>query len=892
MEMKSMDKIQVKPIMKLFLSAALFSGIWSEMKADNLTPNDAQATAKADSIQQFGTIIAGGTELKEETGFTTGYLSENFFSGSSFPLRKLADSPFMPPWVDAVMLERVLGSDRIIDRKPAEAYLAYRSANGEILYRWDVLKKRFDPLFKTGYKTIILVLEDIPPCFVDSEQIRMGEFGQIHLPTDYPAYQAFIKAFAEKLLETYGREKVARISFKVGSEIGNPKRFLGDKADYDKLFDITQKAIKSALPEAIVLRHDAVPVIVPQLASGTESETLGEENGVREAVAVFRELCKTYEKEGVNKKVFHRDIIDTSLLSFNHFWELEVMKNRVLPKSSAWLWAVLDKMIGLKAQVIDLRAQNRDGFEYNAIFATGPARDYLVVSAWNSDRKTHKTGTISIVIPKTEGLGSGKSVFATVALTSKNDIYQTICNDLESAGLLKPKYAQNKEYCGPISDITAIGGWRYLINNWSKYEQEFKQSLILHPLDVPIQDGAVSLQLTAPTVVVLVREKSAPEAPTSLECLPIGSGRIDISWKDNAVNETGYAIERSDNGAAFRQIATVAVDASTFSDREAPTGVSCTYRINAIGFLGDSAYVTATPVSIGKVASIPFEDGVILAERRKQAELCPAGKYKNPAVFTTVHYLNNLHTMADADGSTWAVYPVVLQDNPGDAVNLELYGLWNYKVQAEKTSYCIIESGIYPIGKNNSLEAIAVPLKDIIVKDINKQQSICSVKLSSKPKDPVFLTGLTRINVKKQKWEELPLSICVTSYDAATGTVTMIINSENPFNRENIGISLMAAERGRGVINNRQVGFYRWGEIGSVIKMHNPPYPLIIPDNFKVKNAVAGLNSRGAPMNGAFYPMFFGIKPFNTGYVDAVMETSNWCNRQIKFTEIDFMVID
>ena len=182
-----------------------------------------------DILSKPGIVFAGGTELQDEAGFTTGYLEDRFFSGTSFPLHKLNDSPFTPPWVDTVMLERVLGCDRALGRKAPESYLAWRDGEGKIQYRWELLPKRIGPLMAGGYKSVVLVLEDIPPCFVDPELIRLGEFGQIHPPTDYPAYQEFMKAFTVKLIELYGKEAVVnRILFKVGSDMTNPKRFLGD----------------------------------------------------------------------------------------------------------------------------------------------------------------------------------------------------------------------------------------------------------------------------------------------------------------------------------------------------------------------------------------------------------------------------------------------------------------------------------------------------------------------------------------------------------------------------------------------------------------------------------------------------------------------------------------
>ena len=56
-----------------------------------------------------------------------------------------------------------------------------------------------------------------------------------------------------------------------------------------------------------------------------------------------------------------------------------------------------------------------------------------------------------------------------------------------------------------------------------------------------------------------------PSAPKGL----IGTrqpGGITLTWTDTSSNETGFSIERSPDGHAFSQIATVAQNVSTYVD--------------------------------------------------------------------------------------------------------------------------------------------------------------------------------------------------------------------------------------------------------------------------------------------------------------------------------------
>ena len=47
-----------------------------------------------------------------------------------------------------------------------------------------------------------------------------------------------------------------------------------------------------------------------------------------------------------------------------------------------------------------------------------------------------------------------------------------------------------------------------------------------------------------------------PSAPTNLSASAVSTSQINLSWTDNASNETGFRIERSPDGTSFTEIAT------------------------------------------------------------------------------------------------------------------------------------------------------------------------------------------------------------------------------------------------------------------------------------------------------------------------------------------------
>jgi hypothetical protein len=79
---------------------------------------------------------------------------------------------------------------------------------------------------------------------------------------------------------------------------------------------------------------------------------------------------------------------------------------------------------------------------------------------------------------------------------------------------------------------------------------------------------------------------TAPAAPTKLLAGAVSAGRVDLSWADNASDETGFVLERSPDGVNnWSQIATPAANSTNFSDTSSALlpGVTYHYRVRASG---------------------------------------------------------------------------------------------------------------------------------------------------------------------------------------------------------------------------------------------------------------------------------------------------------------------
>jgi len=104
-----------------------------------------------------------------------------------------------------------------------------------------------------------------------------------------------------------------------------------------------------------------------------------------------------------------------------------------------------------------------------------------------------------------------------------------------------------------------------------------------------------------------------PAAPTNLTATYQFSAaqagpQVSLTWRDNATNESGFAIARSDNGVAFAQIATPPARNGTgnvtFVDTTVQIGHTYLYQVAAVNLAGSSLSNAAT-VTIAQLTPAP-----------------------------------------------------------------------------------------------------------------------------------------------------------------------------------------------------------------------------------------------------------------------------------------------
>jgi hypothetical protein len=82
---------------------------------------------------------------------------------------------------------------------------------------------------------------------------------------------------------------------------------------------------------------------------------------------------------------------------------------------------------------------------------------------------------------------------------------------------------------------------------------------------------------------------AAPEAPTGLTATVFSTSRIDLTWTDNATDETGYKVYRSTDNVSFSVIDTIAADSEAYSDTTITAGTTYYYKVAAYNAGGEAA---------------------------------------------------------------------------------------------------------------------------------------------------------------------------------------------------------------------------------------------------------------------------------------------------------------
>jgi N-acetylneuraminic acid mutarotase len=213
-----------------------------------------------------------------------------------------------------------------------------------------------------------------------------------------------------------------------------------------------------------------------------------------------------------------------------------------------------------------------------------------------------------------------------------------------------------------------------VLTNLDVVAEAGSRTALVKTFNVRITDGALDLAFTAGSVAFPTLSAfelvpaggggtvAVPAAPSGLDATGLTGGRIRVTWQDNASNEDNVQVERSTNGTAFKLVATLPADATSFEDPGRDPAKTYGYRVRAVNAAGASAWSnTDTTQAIPGGTTIRWSDAKSAPVPRAEA----GGAAVNGKLYVFGGFTDSQLTVAtrmdvyDPATNTWATAPAM-----------------------------------------------------------------------------------------------------------------------------------------------------------------------------------------------------------------------------------------
>ena len=230
--------------------------------------------------------------------------------------------------------------------------------------------------------------------------------------------------------------------------------------------------------------------------------------------------------------------------------------------------------------------------------AVDSASNLFIADSWNSRiRRVDPSGTITTVA------GTGKVGFSGdggPAVAARLGYPEGVALDGSGNLYVNDRLNQRIRRVDPSGTITTIAGTGKV--GFSGDGGPAVQAQFDYPQDVAVDPlGNLYVADTDNNRIRILTRTTSPVTlprPTGLTATAISSSRIDITWRDNSHNETGFRIGRRQNGSAeWVEVGTTAANVNTFSDAGLEPDTTYRYRVQAFNSAGGSAF---SPESVAK----------------------------------------------------------------------------------------------------------------------------------------------------------------------------------------------------------------------------------------------------------------------------------------------------
>ncbi len=185
--------------------------------------------------------------------------------------------------------------------------------------------------------------------------------------------------------------------------------------------------------------------------------------------------------------------------------------------------------------------------------------------------------------------------------------------------------------------------------------------------------------------------QGGPASPTALSGTPVSQTAIDLSWRDNASDETKFVVERSLDGAAWTSIAEPAANTTTYSDTALTKCTTYFYRVVAQNSINRSPVATTINLKTLGCPPYPF-DLVAPADERVVINPFSLDTFTWEPSFEAVSY-----TLSISDDT-----PVELDSITGDAAEICTADLCAMPIASETQALLVNGAYTWTVTATNS----------------------------------------------------------------------------------------------------------------------------------------------------------------------------------------------
>lgn len=112
-----------------------------------------------------------------------------------------------------------------------------------------------------------------------------------------------------------------------------------------------------------------------------------------------------------------------------------------------------------------------------------------------------------------------------------------------------------------------------------------------------LSTGSPSIWSDAPPLDMPDPPPAPPADPTDVIAKAVGGTEVDLTWTDNATDETSYTVERSVDGGAYTPVATLGFNSTSYIDTLAQPSTSYQYLVYCSNSAGDSGQAISNQVT-------------------------------------------------------------------------------------------------------------------------------------------------------------------------------------------------------------------------------------------------------------------------------------------------------